>query len=156
MSTITFIAMSTEDARAYQNGSPDANGQLPEVHVSDGNSNPCRHCLEDIAAGEEMLVFAHRPFPEPQPYAEVGPIFLHKEACSRGGNSAETPPILTSPTYILRGYSEDNRIVYGTGNVVKTGELLVSAETLFQRDDIQYLHIRSASNNCFQVRVERD
>jgi hypothetical protein len=43
MSAITFIAMPTDGARAYQAGAPDANGQKPERHISDGTGVPCRH-----------------------------------------------------------------------------------------------------------------
>ena len=59
-----------------------------------------------------MLILAHRPFPAPQPYAELGPIFLCADACAPGGGS-DIPEILASPDYIIRGYSAENRIVYG-------------------------------------------
>src|SRR3990167_9550973 len=68
---------------AIRSGDPDANGQAAVVRAAEGAANPCRHCLELIAPGEEKLVLAYRPFDDPQPYAEVGPIFLHKRACTR-------------------------------------------------------------------------
>ena len=74
-----FLALPTAAVRAVQAGCADANGQPPERYVSDGDGNPCRHCLSEIAAGQAMLVLAWRPFPSPQPYAELGPIFLHAE-----------------------------------------------------------------------------
>ena len=43
--TIRFTPIPTKTVRAYQAGGPDANGQAPEHHVSDGDGNPCRHCL---------------------------------------------------------------------------------------------------------------
>jgi len=64
---VHFTPIPTAVARAYQSGAPDANGQLPERHVADGDGNPCRHCLQMIAQGAGMLVLAHRPFPAPQP-----------------------------------------------------------------------------------------
>ncbi|MDP1575936.1 MAG: DUF1203 domain-containing protein, partial [Cypionkella sp.] len=107
---IRFTAIATEIARAYQAGGPDANGQKPEHHISDGAGNPCRHCLEMIPKGAGMLILAHRPFPALQPYAELGPIFLCADACAAGGG-ANIPEILASPDYIIRGYSAENRIV---------------------------------------------
>lgn len=83
-----FVAIPTEIARAYQAGGPDANGQRPEHKVSDGGGNPCRHCLRMIPEGAGMLVLAHRPFPAPQPYAEMGPIFLCAGPCAAGGGEA--------------------------------------------------------------------
>lgn len=149
-----FSPISTPIARAYQSGGLDANGQVPERQISDGDGNPCRHCLNLIPKGAEMLVLAHRPFPGPQPYAEVGPIFLCADACEAGGGAA-MPQILESPTYIVRGYGPDDRIVYGTGAVVATEALPEEAARRLEDPRIAYVHVRSARNNCFQVRIDR-
>lgn len=149
-----FVAIPTEVARAYQAGALDANGQVPERTVSDGGGNPCRHCLRMIPKGAGMLVLAHRPFPAPQPYAEVGPIFLCADPCAAGGGDA-LPEMLGSPDYIVRGYGPDDRIVYGTGGVVATGSIPARAAALMADDRVAYVHVRSARNNCFQCRIER-
>ena len=152
--TLHFTPIPTETVRAYQAGGPDANGQMPERHISDGGGNPCRHCLGMISEGAGMLVLAHRPFPEPQPYAEIGPVFLCATPCTAGGGS-EVPAMLASPDYILRGYGADHRIVYGTGAVVETDRLLTEAGVRFADPRVAYLHVRSARNNCFQCRIDR-
>ena len=149
-----FSPISTPIARAYQSGGLDANGQVPERQISDGDGNPCRHCLNLIPKGAEMLVLAHRPFPAPQPYAEVGPIFLCADACEAGGGE-DMPQILESPTYILRGYGRDDRIVYGTGAVVAIETLPEEAARRLADPRIAYVHVRSARTNCFQVRIDR-
>ena len=149
-----FTPISTAAVRAYQSGGPDANGQVPERHPSDGGGNPCRHCLEMIPKGATMLILAHRPFPAPQPYAELGPIFLCAEPCEAGGGET-IPEILESPTYIVRGYGADDRIVYGNGAVVPTLDLEAEASARLADPRIAYVHVRSARNNCFQVRVDR-
>ena len=148
-----FSPISTPIARAYQSGGLDANGQVPERQISDGDGNPCRHCLQMIPKGAQMLVLAHRPFPAPQPYAEVGPIFLCADACEAGGGE-DMPQILESPTYILRGYGRDDRIVYGTGAVVDTQRLQEEAARRLADRRVAYVHVRSARNNCFQVRID--
>ena len=111
-----FTTIPTEVVRQYQAGGADANGQMPERQLSDGGGNPCRHCLQMIPEGAGMLVLAHRPFPRPQPYAEVGPIFLCAVPCVAGTGDM-VPQMLASPEYILRGYGADDRIVYGTGGL---------------------------------------
>ena len=151
---IRFIPIPTETVRALQAGGPDANGQRPERRLSDGAGVPCRHCLSTVPAAHEYLILAHRPFPALQPYAECGPIFLCAEACAAGGG-AELPAMLASPDYIVRGYGADDRIVYGTGGVVATPGIAARCEALLARGDIAYVHVRSAANNCYQVRVER-
>jgi Protein of unknown function (DUF1203) len=149
-----FEAIATKVVRAYQAGGADANGQVPERMVSDGDGFPCRHCLTMIPKGAGVLVLAHRPFPAPQPYAEVGPIFLCADECRAGGGEA-LPAMLTSPEYIVRGYGADDRIVYGTGGVVLTGAIVARAAEVFGDDRVAYVHVRSARNNCYQCRIDR-
>jgi hypothetical protein len=153
--TIRFTPIPTSIARAYQAGGPDANGQTPERHVSDGDGNPCRHCLRLIPKGAAFLVLAHRPFPAPQPYAEMGPIFLCADPCAPGGGAA-LPEMLDSPDYIVRGYSAADRIVYGTGAVTPTDRIADRATALLADPAVAYVHVRSARNNCYQVRIDRD
>jgi hypothetical protein len=152
---IEFTAIPTKVARAYQAGGCDANGQVPERAVSDGQGNPCRHCLGLVPEGRWMLILAHRPFPAPQPYAEVGPIFLCAEHCEAPSDRHALPVMLSSPEYILRGYGADDRIVYGTGAVVATARLADEAKARFADPRVAYLYVRSARNNCFQVRIDR-
>lgn len=154
---IRFLALPTETVRTLQRGAPDAYGMTPERKISDGDGVPCRHCLSNVAAGEPYLVLAYRPFPELQPYAETGPIFLHAEECLRAGESGDLPELFSrTKDYILRGYSADDRIVYGTGAVTPTPEIVGRAAKLLQQPDVAYVHMRSAKNNCYQCRIEQD
>lgn len=156
MTDILFHAMPTEDAEALWACGKDSYGFAPETMLSDGPGHPCRHCLANIDAGQELYVFAYRPFPEPQPFAETGPVFLHKRPCPRYQAVEIQPPVLeTSRDFILRGYGDNNRIVYGTGAVTLKENIAEYAATLFARDDIAYVHVRSARNNCYQCRIDR-
>lgn len=154
---LAFTPIPTETVRRYQAGGPDANGQTPERAVSDGDGNPCRHCLRMIPVGAGMLILAHRPFPAPQPYAELGPIFLcaDPEVCPAPDPGGAMPEVLVSSDYILRGYSPDHRIVYGSGAVVPTTRLHAEAESRMADPQVAYLHVRSARNNCYQLRIDR-
>ena len=156
MTTLRFVALNSETVKSLRNGGKDANGQRPERQVSDGGGNPCRHCLEDMPEGDAFLVLAHRPFPDPQPYAEVGPLFVHAEDCPRYPESAGVPAYLkTREAILIRGYGTDDRIVYGTGQAVPPEDIEAASAKLFDRPDIAYIHARSASNNCYQFRIER-
>lgn len=155
MTAIKFVALDTDIVSALRAGAADANGHAPERRISDGGAIPCRHSLRNVPAGEAYLILAHRSFPEPQPYAEVGPIFLAADATDRYPESDALPPALASAQYIIRGYGRDDRIVYGTGKVVATDTIPDEAARLLMRDDIAYVHVRSASNNCYQCRIER-
>lgn len=156
MNSIRYVSMPTEEAQAFWAGAPDANGQTLEVHVSDGDGVPCRHCLQQVAKGEPYLILAYRPFPEAQPYAEVGPIFLHAKPCARNPETAELPAMFSrGEGRLLKGYNAENRIVYGTGQIVPPAEMNAAAARIFARDDVSYIHVRSGTNNCFSCRIDR-
>lgn len=149
----TITALPTDLVRAWQSGAPDAYGNPPERHVSHGTGNPCRHCLDFIPEGAEMLVLAHRPFPGLHPYAETGPIFLCASPCARFEGPGIPPALRASPDYLLKGYGADDRIVYGTGKVVAAEALMTHAEWVLDRPGVAYVDVRSARNNCFQARI---
>lgn len=151
---LKYTVLPTDIVRAYQIGGADAFGHPPERTRSDDDGNPCRHCLKEIPAGAEMLILAHKPFEGAHPYSEIGPIFLCADACPQGGGT-EVPDILrTAPDYLLKGYSPAGRIVYGTGGVVTAADLPRQAETILAHHGVAYVHVRSARNNCYQLRID--
>jgi len=156
MTRLRTIAMPTDVARAYQKGEPDANGHPPERAIAVGQGNPCRHCLTSIKEGDEMLVLAYRPFDELQPYAELGPIFLHASACERFDPQGGIPAMFDRwDLLIVRGYNKDNRIQYDTADHVPVDELENYCKSALQNDEVAYLHVRTPRFNCFECRIER-
>lgn len=157
MSAIAFIALETEQVRALQNGAPDANGQTPERHTSDGDGVPCRHCQRDVGEGEAYLILNYRPFPALQPYAESGPIFLHAEPCERYAATEKAPEMFykNGRRYLIKAYYANDRIAYGTGTIVEPRDMAHAAARILERPEIAYVHVRSALNNCYQLRIER-
>lgn len=154
--SIKFIALASEEVTQLQNGKPDAYGLSPERTTSDGDGNPCRHCLEHVPNGAPMLILAYCPFPAPQPYAETGPIFLCGETCQRYDENNGTPPVLPAGKNILiKGYGSDDRIKYGSGKIIDAAHIKDEASTLFTDPTIAYIHVRSATNNCYTLRIER-
>ncbi|MEM7522407.1 MAG: DUF1203 domain-containing protein [Pseudomonadota bacterium] len=153
--TIHYHALDADLVDALRAGGPDANGAPAERAVSNGQGAPCRCCLKDIPAGAPILLLSHRPFPAPQPYAEAGPIFLC-ETCERAEAGAEAPPIIaTRAAHLVKGYTADHRIKYGTGQITPTEDVHAYCEALLERGDIAFVDIRSSVNNCFFCRVMR-
>ncbi len=144
----------TEHADHLRGGGADANGQAPLLRPAQGLANPCRHCLQLIAEGDDKLVLSYRPFAQAQPYAESGPVFLHRRDCLRyEGDVLPSWFAYLSPA-LVRGYGHDDWIVYETGEVVAGDVLNTVCRKILQREDVAYVHIRSKFN-CFQCRVER-
>ncbi|WP_104491406.1 DUF1203 domain-containing protein [Paracoccus denitrificans] len=155
MAKIKFLPLPSDKVDELRNGGRDAYDCAPERVRSSGSRNPCRHCLDFVPRDAEMLILAYRPFDHVQPYAETGPIFLCADECAAWAG-AGVPPILTSsPDYLLKGYTAEQRIRYGTGRVVAKEDVAAYAAELLDRDDISFVDVRSARNNCFQVRIVR-
>ena len=152
---LRFEALDSDLVARLRAGGPDAHGRPAERVVSDGAGNPCRHCLDYVPEGAGMLILAHRPFAEMQPYAETGPIFLCADTCTRHGG-VDVPPILgRSPDYLLKGYSAAERIIYGTGRIVPREGVATYAASLLADPAVAFVDLRSARNNCFQLRIRR-
>lgn len=150
-----FLPLPAPIVAHYRAGGTDAYGLKPERRISDGGAIPCRATLRMVPAGAPYLIVAHRPFQGLNPYAETGPIFLSAEPLPTPEPGTDLPDFLRSAQYIVRGYSADERIVYGTGAVVDTPRLTAACRALLSRADLAFLHVRSATNTCFHVRVER-
>lgn len=144
----------SDEVDRIRSGGPDANGQRALLRVAEGLANPCRHCLDLIAEGDEKLVLAYRPFDEIQPYAETGPIFLHKDPCERYESEMLPSWFEYLEPAIVRGYGNDHWIRYDTGNVIPGSELTSACQSILGDATIAYVHIRSKFN-CFQCRVGR-
>jgi hypothetical protein len=142
-------------ARNWQSGGPDDHGRPAEKFISDGDGLPCRHCLQHIAAGETVLVGSYKPFTTTQPYAEQGPVFLHARTCDPYTDTASLPAMYAPDgQLLLRGYDRHDRIVYGTGRITANRDVAHAARAIFDHPRVAYIHARSASNNCYQFRMD--
>ena len=152
--TYRFNPLPTDVVRALQAKQLDAYDCEPEEWISDG-SHGCRHCLRLVPDGTKVLLAALRPFTTNQPYAETGPLFVCAEPCEAGDRGSQLPELLNSERYLMRGYDSAERIIYGTGAVVELIDFPARLDALFKREDVVFVDIRSAANNCFQCRVVR-
>ena len=155
MPDIRVTALPTDLVHALRAGGPDIHGKPAERTTSNGPANPCRHCLSFIPEGAEMLIVAHRPFDNLQPYAESGPIFLCANACQRWEGEG-LPPVLAdgAEDRLVKGYSPDDRIVYGLGKIVDRDQIADRARTVLNDPRVAYVHVRSSTNNCFTCRID--
>ena len=153
---VEFHGLPSADVETIHRTGRDSYGDPVERHASaEEGGMPCRHCLQNVPAGQPFLALAHRPFQGRNPFTETGPIYLCDPGCAPAAPSPDVPAFLEAAQYILRGYSADERIVYGTGTVTPRAELTAYAAELLARDDIAFVDLRSASNNCFLCRIYR-
>lgn len=146
--------LETGEVERIRSGAPDANGQGALTRVAEGVANPCRHCLDLIAEGEDKLVLSYRPFDTVQPYAETGPIFLHARSCTRYESERLPAWFDFLDPAIVRGYDGDDWIRYDTGQVVPGPDIDATCRRILADASVAYVHVRSKFN-CFQCRVDR-
>jgi hypothetical protein len=151
--TLTYLPYDAATVKNLRDGGPDAYGHPAEHAISDGVGNPCRCCLNTVPEGAAMLICAARPFPSTQPYAETGPIFLCADDCAPHAGHSVPPILQSSPDYLVKSYCKDDRIIYGTGQITLSGDIATYATDLLARDDVAYVDVRSARNNCFLTRI---
>jgi hypothetical protein len=150
---IRFLPYDASFVAAVRAGGPDAYGRPAERAVSDGAGTSCRSCLRDVPEGAGALVLAARPFPEPQPCAETGPILLCAEPHEPWAGEGVPPTPRTAPDHRLKGCSAAHRIVHGTGRMVQSESVADHAAEVFGRPENAYIDARAARRSCFQTRI---
>ncbi|NGP87081.1 DUF1203 domain-containing protein [Fodinibius halophilus] len=134
----------------------DRYGHSLEVTQSEeDHNNPCRLCLEDTHKGDEQILFSYSPFAEnDDPYAEVGPIYIHKE-CAGPYQEVHTfpPDIRARPWLTVRGYNADHAI--HTAQLTKGEEIELAIGDVFSDPEVSYIHVRHGTYGCYLMRIER-
>lgn len=125
-------------------------GHPAHVEIAAGYG-PCRLCLETFRQGaEERVLFTYNPFPAsavPSP----GPVFVHKESCSRYEGPGVPAGLLELPLF-LEGYEESGLPVVRT-TVARDPDRAV--QRVLSTERVAFAHIRNAEAGCFIARIER-
>lgn len=120
----------------------------------DGEGAPCRVCLRYGKTGEPVILFSYKPFDAPALYQEVGPVFIHADACPPHAPDAGLPAEFADRALIIRPYTADHRIA-DAQIYAQPGEAAAVAARLLENPEIAYLHARSMSRACYLFRIER-
>jgi hypothetical protein len=114
---------------------------------------PCRSCLRTFNQGEEQrILFTYNPFDGLDALASPGPVFIHKEFCSRYDNSNFPPELLTLPL-VFEGYGKEGWII-DREQVVK-GNVEDIINRLFINKAVEYINVRNAKVGCYIARIYR-
>ena len=134
----------------FDEGAPDV--RLVEVDKPTGF--PCRVTLQWTQPGERILLFRHRPFEGPSPYAEEGPVFARLDAIEADLPANTLPAYLSDIALVsVRGY--DNAISIIHAEAVPGSDCGTAIRRAFENADVEFLQVRSATHGCFQFRVDR-
>lgn len=115
---------------------------------------PLRCCLRIAEVGEEVALVAYRPFAEPSPWSEVGPVFVHLAGCSGYADRSRLPDALRTGPRILRTYRADGSMDYADVTHVPAGQDIEPAlHDLLGRPEVTLVHVRSDTAQRFTYEV---
>jgi hypothetical protein len=144
--------LDSKDAERARSAERDDYGNALFAREQVESGAPCRHCLRRAKAGERLILFAHSPFDQLNPYKEVGAIFVHADGCERYAALDRLPDELRNPV-VLRGYTASQEI--SRAAVVVDGDAEARLETLLADPQIAFVQARSLTNGCYYFRVDR-
>jgi hypothetical protein len=154
MPALRVEALPPEDLERIRGRGVDDFGN-PLVATVDGEGGaPLRCCLREAQAGERVALIAYRPAMVGGPYAEVGPVFIHAEACDGYGEPDQYPAGFRGRRQLLRAYGADGRIVDAA--IAENGdEAEAMCAEFFARPEIEYIHSRNVLWGCYMFTIRR-
>jgi hypothetical protein len=117
------------------------------------NQAPCRSCLRISKEPEDLILLSYQPLPDTNPYAEVGPIFIHAHACTPY-NADAFPEDFLERELVVRAYNHEGRIADAV--VAAPGKAEDAATAFFADERIAEVHIRHTSYTCYDFKVTRE
>jgi Protein of unknown function (DUF1203) len=143
-----FTAVADAARRAAKAGASDH----AIVAVDSPTGYPCRHCLRWAQPGERVILFPFASIESGHPYSEIGPIFVHEQACERYSAAHEFPADFRHGR-VLRAYDAQLNMIDA---IVVNGEAPEAViEKLLRNPEASFLQARSVTRGCFTMRIER-
>jgi hypothetical protein len=159
--TLTFEIRPIDPAVVTALRDCDDAGRRPRLVTTHDGGSPLRCCLRVARPGEPMLLasyaplrrWAHETNSDPGPYDEVGPVFIHVDACA-GPADRGIPLALFDSRRMLRAYDACGSIL--GGRIVETDESPEHAiEELFADPQVALIHARAIEFGCFTFEIRR-
>lgn len=156
MSNFRCVAIPTEIGERWRaSGVDDSGNRLRRVVAESDVGYPCRHCLRNAKAGEEVLLGSYR-LPRPRGiYWTPSPIFVHAGPCERFDRPDEIPPVLRAALVSIRAYDHDDQCLYDLGRVAEGHD--VDRPLLDALDDPRtaFVSIHTARPGCMLCQAQR-
>jgi hypothetical protein len=151
-STFRIVPIRTEIAEAARREAEAGALDHAVVTADSPKGNPCRHCLRWGQPGERMILFPFASIAPGRPYSEIGPIFVHAEACKRYAKTDDYPSEFREGR-VVRAYNAQRDLIAAEVASGEGPEAVI--ERFLQKPETAFVHVRSASHGCYTMEVER-
>ena len=146
------VPLPTEVAEAARRGAKVGASNHAVVEVDTPSTYPCRHCLQWAQPGERVVLFPYQSVPSDRPYGEIGPIFVHANACARY-STTDQYPVEFRRHRVLRAYNAAGDMIDAI--VVEDDQPEPVIAKLLQNPETAFLQARSVTRGCYTFRIER-
>ncbi|MGH8862155.1 MAG: DUF1203 domain-containing protein [Jatrophihabitantaceae bacterium] len=132
----------------------DGHGNPWRPFAATGDGEPLRCCLAYARAGESIALISYAPFEHCSPWTEVGPVYVHADACAGYAAEAGLPAQLRTGPRLLRTYRADDTMNYDHNTLVDDAvDLEETIDGLLALPDVATVHVRTVLPQCFLFAV---
>lgn len=126
------------------------------VSVStDRGGAPLRCCFHEAVPGERVALVAYQPALIGRAYAEVGPVFIHADACGGYQDANAYREAFRHRSQVLRADDGKGRQVYSMNRITEGWEAEAVTTAVFASPEVDYLHSRNVLAGCFMLTIAR-
>lgn len=147
---LEFLPIPIEIARKARRTRKDEFGHDLTVQMT---AAPCRVCLRISKEPEDLILMSYQPLPDRNPYAEIGPIFIHAHECEPYSSTDAFPEDFLARELVVRAYDADGRILDAT--VAASGHGTNVAAAFLSDPRVDEVHVRHTSYTCFDFKIKR-
>jgi hypothetical protein len=131
----------------------DDSGRCFDSFTAEDDGAPLRCCLRDATKGERLSLVAYRPGGTAGAYREIGPVFIHADACEGYPEPGLYPAGFRGRRQVLRAYDKAGRIadaILVEGPAAESG-----IRQLLDRAEVATIHSRNVLYGCYMFAVDR-
>lgn len=151
MNTFRIDAISAPKLEAMRHNGIDDAGDPLRPFVTDGSGAPLRCCLRDADTGERIVLIAYRPDGTAGAYREIGPVFVHADACDGYEPTAGYPEGFRPRQQVFRAYDADGRIIDAV--LVDGSGAEPAIDKLLANPEIATVHSRNVLYGCYMFAI---
>jgi hypothetical protein len=129
-----------------------ARGAIRQTAGDDGRY-PCRVTLEDIPAGQSLLLVNFEHQAAPTPYRSNYAIFVSEAAREAPRFEDQLPPVLRGRPIALRAFDADGMLI--GAELALNDDVAEAIARRFEDPAAAYLHAHNAAYGCFAARIDR-
>ncbi|MEM1363551.1 MAG: DUF1203 domain-containing protein [Pseudomonadota bacterium] len=114
---------------------------------------PCRVSMADAEIGETVILLNYEHQPQNSPYKAMHAIYIREGVAQAELAVGEVPEVLRSRLISLRAFDDAHLMIHA--DMVQGVDLAEAITTVFDDQNVAYIHLHNAKPGCFAASVTR-